>query len=71
MLEGYLPLKQIAAKVGVSHQTAFDWRHKILSGTGGDKEQFEGITEMDDIWFLYSQKGRKGLDAGRKQACWG
>ena len=67
MLEGYLTLKQIAAKVGVSHQTAFDWRHKILSGTGGDKKQFEGITEMDDIWFLYSRKGRKGLDYSRKR----
>ena len=67
MLKGYLPLKQIATKIGVSHQTAFDWRHKILSATGGNKEQFEGITEMDDIWFLYSQKGRKGLDYSRKR----
>jgi len=31
MLEGYIPLKTMAAKVGISIQTAFDWRHKILN----------------------------------------
>lgn len=67
MLESYLPLKKIAAKVGVSIQTAFDWRHKILSRTGDSVEKFEGITEIDDVWFLYSQKGRKGLDYSRKR----
>jgi len=67
MLESYYPLKQIAKKVGISHQTAFDWRHKILSGTVKFSKAFEGITEIDDIWFLYSQKGRKGLDYSRKR----
>ena len=67
MFESYYPIKQIAKKVGISVQTAFDWRHKILSGTKGDNSTFEGITEIDDIWFLYSQKGRKGLDYSRKR----
>lgn len=67
MMGGYLPLKKIAAKVGISIQTAFDWRHKILSGINQDEGDFEGITEIDDIWFLYSQKGRKGLDYSRKR----
>jgi len=67
MLESYHPLKQIAKKVGISIQTAFDWRHKILSATAEDAKTFEGITEIDDIWFLYSQKGRKGLDYSRKR----
>ncbi len=67
MLESYYPLKQIAKKVGISIQTAFDWRHKVLSGTVKDDKAFEGITEIDDIWFLYSQKGRKGLDYSRKR----
>lgn len=67
MLDGYLPLKKIATKIGISIQTAFDWRHKILSGIANDSEKFEGITEIDDIWFLYSQKGRKGLDYSRKR----
>jgi len=67
MLAGYLSVKQIAEKVGISIQTAFDWRHKILSAISSNEEQFEGITEIDDIWFLYSQKGRKGLDYARKR----
>jgi hypothetical protein len=67
MMESYYPIKQIAKKVGISIQTAFDWRHKILSGTLKDDSAFEGITEIDDIWFLYSQKGRKGLDYSRKR----
>ena len=50
MLESYYPIKQIAKKVGISIQTAFDWRHKILSGTAGsDDKTFEGIAEIDDI----------------------
>jgi transposase-like protein len=67
MLDGYIPLRKMAAKVGISIQTAFDWRHKILSGPGDGVEKFEGITEIDDIWFLYSQKGRKGLEYSRKR----
>lgn len=67
MLESYYPIKQIARKVGISVQTAFDWRHKILSGLAREDRDFEGITEIDDIWFLYSQKGRKGLDYSRKR----
>ena len=60
MLESYYPIKQIAKKVGMSIQTAFDGRHKILCGAIKDDKSFEGKTEIDDIWFLYSQKGRKG-----------
>lgn len=67
MLESYYPIKQIAKKVGISIQTAFDWRHKVLSGIAKEDEAFEGITEIDDIWFLYSQKGRKGLKYSRKR----
>lgn len=67
MMESYYPVKQIAKKVGISIQTAFDWRHKILSGATKDDQSFEGKTEIDDIWFLYSQKGRKGLDYSRKR----
>ena len=67
MQESYYPIKQIAKKVGISIQTAFDWRHKILSGTINEDKSFEGVTEIDDVWFLYSQKGRKGLDYSRKR----
>ena len=67
MLEAYYPINQIAKKVGICIQTAFEWRHKILSGVAKENKTFEGITEIDDIWFLYSQKGRKGLDYSRKR----
>lgn len=65
MLEQFLPLSVMSEKIGISHQTAFDWRHKILSGLNITTEEFNGITEIDDIWFLYSQKGRKGLKYSR------
>jgi transposase-like protein len=67
MLEGYLPLKKMAAKIDISIQTAFDWRHKILSGWKNADTKFNGITEMDDVWLLYSQKGRQGLKYSRKR----
>jgi len=67
MIEDYMPIKKIAKKIGISIQTAFDWRHKILSGVTSNECEFEGITEIDDIWILYSQKGRKGLDYSRKR----
>jgi len=67
MSDQYLPLKKMAGAVGISIQTAFDWRHKILSGTLNKTEEFNGITEIDDVWFNYSQKGRKGLKYSRKR----
>ena len=65
MFEQYLPLSAMSKKLDISYQTAFDWRHKILSGLQVTTEEFKGITEIDDIWFLYSQKGRKGLKYSR------
>lgn len=67
MFENYYTLKQMATKIGISIQTSFDWRHKILSSLNNEDVTFSGITEIDDIWFLYSQKGRKGLDYSRKR----
>jgi len=65
--EGLLPLKQMSSRLGISIQTAFDWRHKILSSITSETENFDGITEIDDLWFLYSQKGRQGLKYSRKR----
>lgn len=67
MFEQYLPIKVMSEKIGISIQTAFDWRHKILSGLNIRAVEFNGITEIDDIWFLYSQKGRKGLKYSRNR----
>ncbi len=67
LTEGLFPLKKMASRIGISEQTAFDWRHKILCTLTTDDTQFNGIVEIDDIWFLYSQKGRQGLKYSRKR----
>jgi transposase-like protein len=53
-------LDKIKVELGINKKTAFDWRHKILSGienTG--KGSFQGITESDDTFFMLSEKGKK------------
>ena len=32
------------------------------------KDKFTAETQIDDLWFLYSQKGRKGLSYDRKRS---
>lgn len=61
MFEGY-SLEKCARETGISKQTSFDWRHKILSSlrTQSPKE-FSGISEVDDIFFNYSEKGSRNL----------
>lgn len=40
----------------------FYWRHKLLSALKQlDFEKFEGIVEVDETYFLYSQKGQRGI----------
>jgi transposase-like protein len=63
----YFTIKELAKRIGISEATAFDWRHKLLGSLDGFGSEFAGITEMDDVWVLYSQKGRKGLDYSRKR----
>lgn len=65
--EGFISLGKMAKRLEISIQTAFDWRHKILSSLKPKESDFNGITEMDDLWFLYSQKGRKGLKYSRNR----
>lgn len=61
MLSGY-SLRKCAQESGICLQTAFDWRHKILSGFKAlSPEKFAGIIESDDIFFLHSEKGNKHL----------
>ncbi len=65
--EGFLSIKIMAKRVGISIQTSFDWRHRILLSLTQSDKDFKGITELDDVWMLYSQKGRKGLKYSRKR----
>ena len=61
MFEGH-SIAKCAKLTGISVQTSFDWRHKVLSSLQGlSPERFEGICESDDIFFNYSEKGSKSL----------
>jgi len=68
MFEGH-SIAKCAELTGISIQTSFDWRHKVLSSLQSlSPEKFDGIIESDDIFFNYSEKGARGLDrAPRKR----
>ncbi len=62
MLSGY-SLRKSAKETGISLQTSFDWRHKVLQAFKTmSPEKFTGICESDDIFFLESDKGNRSLD---------
>ena len=65
--EGLLTIEKMANRLGISIPTSFEWRHKILLSLPKKKDKFSNETQMDDLWFLYSQKGRKGLEYSRKR----
>ncbi|MBL4940022.1 MAG: IS1595 family transposase [Lutibacter sp.] len=51
-------LDKIKVKLRINKKTAFDWRHKILSSVSEvDNDDFTGITESDETFFLHSSKG--------------
>ncbi len=52
-------LDKISETLGINKKTAFDWRHKILASLAGRDQQddFTGITESDETFFLRSEKG--------------
>ena len=58
-----LSLRKAAEEIGdVTHVTLFYWRHKILTALKQlDVEHFDGITELDETYFLYSEKGQKKI----------
>lgn len=61
MLKG-LSLRKTAEIVGITHVTAFYWRHKVLSALAKESiGTFEGIVEVDETYFLESHKGRKTI----------
>lgn len=60
LMEQELSLDKIKDNLSINKKTAFDWRHKILSGLeNADQGSFKGITESDDTFFLHSSKGSK------------
>lgn len=67
LLSGY-SIRKSAKETGISVQTSFDWRHKLLTSFSSIAvEGFEGIVESDDLFFSYSEKGNKNLDRKPKK----
>lgn len=63
-------IRRSATVVGVHPNTAFRWRHRFLKLPSGQQAtSLAGIAEVDETYFLESQKGRKkGLErAPRKR----
>lgn len=50
-------LDKISGALGINKKTAFDWRHKILASLEAGGDDFTGITESDETFFLRSEKG--------------
>jgi len=68
ILSGY-SIRKSAGETGISIQTSFDWRHKLLTAFSGiSPEGFQGIVESDELFFPYSEKGSRDLSrAARKR----
>ena len=65
MVEGF-SIRKSAEKLGVAPSTIFTWRHKLLTALKRmELEGFEGLLEVDETYFLYSEKGSKNI-VGRK-----
>ena len=69
-MEDGLSIRKAAKRVGISIQTSFDWRHKVLERLGNlHADKLEGIAEADEMFFPYSEKGNKNIKrAPRKRA---
>lgn len=64
-----MSIKKTAREVGISIQTSFDWRHKILSALVAQEPRTLGTTvECDEMELPLSNKGDRDLDrAPRKR----
>ncbi len=53
-------LSKTAESLDINIKTSFHWRHKILNGfRNANCDKLEGIVESDEVFFLYSEKGKK------------
>ncbi len=67
LLSGY-SIRKSAKETGISIQTSFNWRHKLLTAFNGvSAEGFEGICESDEMFFLHSEKGNRKLQRKPRQ----
>lgn len=64
---GYKTLKEMSRLHGISVNTAFEWRHKVLASLNCTPEQFDGFIELRNSCIGFSRKGIKNSkNAGRE-----
>ena len=62
-MEQGMPIKKIATEIGISIQTSFDWRHKILSSLNQFvPELLSSEVECDELELALNNKGSRNLD---------
>lgn len=67
MIEGKT-LRESAKSCDINLKTSFRWRHRFLQiPTLIKATSLEGIVEIDETFFAYSEKGNKHLDRAPKQ----
>lgn len=67
-MEQGMSIKKIAKEIGISIQTSFDWRHKILSSLSEyTPETLSGVVECDEMELALSNKGDKNLQRKPRQ----
>lgn len=67
LLSGF-SIRKSAQEVGISKDTSFAWRHKLLTSFGDiSATEFSGIVESDETYFLHSEKGNKDLVRAPRQ----
>jgi transposase-like protein len=65
---GVLPtIDQIQHTIHICHQTAFDWRTKILTCLYNEIDMDNQVIEFDEAFHYLSRKGRKGMKYARKR----
>jgi len=62
-MEQGMPIKKIAKALGISIQTSFDWRHKILSSLDQFvPKELSNEVECDELELAFSNKGSRSLE---------
>lgn len=62
-MEQGMSIKKTAREIGISIQTSFDWRHKILSTLSGFTPQtLSDVVECDELELSLSNKGCRNLE---------
>jgi transposase-like protein len=61
-MEQGMSIKKIAKEIGISIQTSFDWRHKILTSLSDfTPKTLSDVVECDELELALSNKGSKSL----------